>query len=272
MVDPVVVPQAGVDPVTHPDLLAEMADPDLVELWTPLANVRAERELWLHVMTVQRDLGLDIPEWAILSSRGNLNPGPSVLDRIDARERVTRHDLKARLEVFCEQAGHEYHHLGMTSADVVDNMAQLRMLRSIEWLERSHQISLPCKARYLMRGIKGAVGTHQDQLDLLGSPEACVQLDATVAAELGFPGVMTATAQVYPRSQDLEVLSELTVAVAQTNPDRGLFALLSGFQAMAAAYAGSQWNEGDVSTSVVRRYCLRGAWFAASAGLCHATP
>lgn len=253
-----------------PDVLCEVADPELVRIWSPIESVIQERRLWVEVMRAQGDLGLDIPEWAIDSSANHVRQVDSAtLLRIDDRERVTRHDLKARLEIFCEDAGHEYHHLGMTSADVVDNMAQLKMLRSMQWLWHRHRVKLPAIDRYLMRGIKGAVGTQQDQLDLLGSPGACDALDARVASNLGFPGVMTSTGQVYPRSQDLEVLSEMAVAAAQhrTADGRPLLALLSGFQAMAAAYAGDQWNEGDVSTSVVRRYCLRGAWFALSGAL-----
>lgn len=253
-----------------PDVLAEIADPELSAIWEPLWSIRTERRLWVEVMETQRTCGLDIPEWAIHSSRvASLHIGDGVFRRIDERERVTRHDLKARLEIFCEDAGHEYHHLGMTSADVVDNLAQIRMLESMRWLEEAHQIRLPVMGRYLMRGIKGAVGTQQDQLDLLGSPEACDHLDAAVAAKFGFAGVMDSVGQVYPRSQDLEVLSELVAAVAPRTlaPGRPLLALLHGFMTMAATYAPQQWNEGDVSTSVVRRYCLPGAWRAASAAL-----
>ena len=251
--------------------LADQADPDLVDIWSYPAQVAWERELWTTVMRLQATLGLDIPSWAIRSSDAlcdRRHITPEVVRRINDRERITRHDVKARLEVFCEQAGHEYHHLGMTSADVVDNGMQARMLDSMRWLEKQGH-RLPAQDRYLLRGIKGAVGTQQDQLDLLGSEGACIRLDKWLAQELGFPGVMVAVGQVYPRSQDLEVLSELQVAVARVPgaSSSPFFALLSGFGAMAAAYAGGQWNEGDVSTSVIRRYCLPGAWFAASAAL-----
>jgi adenylosuccinate lyase len=42
----------------------------------------------------------------------------------------------------------------------------------------------------------------------------------------------------------------------------GLAVVLRGFQAMASDLAGGQWNEGDVSDSVVRRVALPGAFFA----------
>lgn len=251
--------------------LADQADPELVTLWAYESQVRWERRLWVTVMEAQADVAphLGIPDWAIRSSRYYATRLPAdTVQRINDRERVTRHDVKARLEIFCEQASHEYHHLGMTSADVVDNGMQARMLDSMRWLERAHGIELPAMGRYLLRGIKGAVGTQQDQFDLLGSAEACEELDRRVAGSLGFAGVMISTGQVYPRSQDLEVLSELSVAVAgRGGASSPFFGVLTGFLAMAAQYGGQQWNEGDVSTSVIRRYCLPGAWFAASAAL-----
>src|SRR4029077_16237162 len=42
----------------------------------------------------------------------------------------------------------------------------------------------------------------------------------------------------------------------------GLRAILMGHQTMAAVLAGEQWNEGDVSCSVVRRVVLPDAFFA----------
>ncbi|MGD9531196.1 MAG: adenylosuccinate lyase, partial [Pseudonocardia sp.] len=42
----------------------------------------------------------------------------------------------------------------------------------------------------------------------------------------------------------------------------GMLVLLRGYAGMAAELAGSQWNEGDVSDSVVRRVALPDAFFA----------
>ena len=49
------------------------------------------------------------------------------LDSIEARERVTRHDVKARIEEFCALAGHEQIHKGMTSRDLTENVEQLQI-------------------------------------------------------------------------------------------------------------------------------------------------
>ena len=54
------------------------------------------------------------------------------LDSIADRERVTRHDVKARIEEFNALAGHEQVHKGMTSRDLTENVEQLQILRSLE--------------------------------------------------------------------------------------------------------------------------------------------
>ncbi len=60
-----------------------------------------------------------------------------VLDHVDlasiaARERVTRHDVKARIEEFSALAGHEHIHKGMTSRDLTENVEQLQIRASLE--------------------------------------------------------------------------------------------------------------------------------------------
>src|SRR3712207_1436433 len=51
---------------------------------------------------------------------------------IDARERVTKHDVKARIEEFNALAGHEHVHKGLTSRDLTENVEQLQVRRSLE--------------------------------------------------------------------------------------------------------------------------------------------
>jgi adenylosuccinate lyase len=156
-------------------------------------------------------------------------------------------------------------------------------------------------ARYPLRGIKGPVGTQQDQLDLLGDPAKLDQLERTVARHLGFSRTLDNVGQVYPRSLDFDVVSCLVqVASGPANlaktirlmagqelategfkegqvgssamPHKmnsrscervgGLLAILNGHLAMVGALTGDQWNEGDVSCSVVRRVALPDAFFA----------
>ena len=157
--------------------------------------------------------------------------------------------------------------------------------------------------RYPLRGLKGPVGTQQDQLDLLdGQSELVDQLEHRVAEHLGFSRILDNVGQVYPRSLDLDVVAALVQSVSgpaslattirlmaghelategfvdgqvgsSAMPHKmnarscericGFKVILDGHLTMAAGLAGIQWNEGDVSCSVVRRVLLPDAHFAA---------
>lgn len=106
------------------------ASTELNSLWGAESKIILERQLWLAVMKVQRDLGVDIPIEAI-------NAYEAVIDQVDlesiaAREKVTRHDVKARIEEFNALAGYEHIHKGMTSRDLTENVEQLQVVRSLE--------------------------------------------------------------------------------------------------------------------------------------------
>jgi adenylosuccinate lyase len=155
--------------------------------------------------------------------------------------------------------------------------------------------------RYPMRGIKGPVGTAQDSIDLLGSSDAHFKLEAAIAAELGFENVLDSTGQVYPRSLDYDVVTTLVQLAAGPSslatsirlmagaelvsegfkagqvgssamPHKmntrscervnGLSVVLRGYASMVSELAGDQWNEGDVSCSVVRRVALPDSFYA----------
>jgi adenylosuccinate lyase len=337
--------------VTVPNVLAaRYASPEMAQLWSPEHKVVLERRFWIAVLRAQRDLGVDVPD-------GVLEAYEAVVDQvdlasIDRRERVTKHDVKARLEEFAALAGHEHAHKGMTSRDLTENVEQLQLRLALSLVRdrmvtvlarlaerateheatvitgRSHNV--PAQATTLgkrfasaaeelllaferveevlerlpLRGVKGPVGTSQDMQDLLG--DAIDELEHRVAAELGFTRTLTSVGQVYPRSLDLDVVSALAQAVAGPSslcttirlmagqelvtegfapgqvgssamPHKmnsrscervnGFMQVLRGHVTMAAGLAGDQWNEGDVSDSVVRRVVLPDACFAAEGAL-----
>ncbi|WP_374212698.1 adenylosuccinate lyase, partial [Frankia sp. CiP3] len=333
-----------------PDVLAtRYASAELTDLWSPANKVVQERRLWLAVLRAQRDLGLDVPAGVIEDYERVL---PEVdLDSIARRERIRRHDVKARIEEFNALAGHEHIHKGMTSRDLTENVEQLQVRGSLLVIQRrmvaalarlgrlaaeydtlvltgrSHNVPAQATtlgkrfasagqellvaferveellARYPLRGMKGPVGTGQDMLDLLAAdPAKLAELERRIADFLGFGRVLVNVGQVYPRSLDFDVLSALAQAVAapaslavtirlmaghelvtegfaagqvgsSAMPHKmntrscervsGLAVVLRGFTAMTGELAGNQWNEGDVSCSVVRRVALPGAFFAA---------
>ena len=122
-----------------PNILASRYASDaMVAIWSPAKKVVLEREFWIAVLEAQRDLGVDVPADAIDAYR-------SVVDKvdlasIDARERVTKHDVKARIEEFNALAGHEHIHKGMTSRDLTENVEQLQ-IRSALTLVRDRVVA-----------------------------------------------------------------------------------------------------------------------------------
>lgn len=105
------------------------ASPEMTAIWSAEDKIIMERQLWISVMTAQRELGVDVPAEAISAYE-------SVIDQVDLesiaqRERVTRHDVKARIEEFNALAGHEHIHKGMTSRDLTENVEQLQIYRSL---------------------------------------------------------------------------------------------------------------------------------------------
>ncbi|ATY15508.1 adenylosuccinate lyase [Amycolatopsis sp. AA4] len=328
-------------------LAARYASPELVALWSPERKVVLERRLWLAVLRAQAELGVEVPD-------GVLDDYERVVEQVDldsiaARERVTRHDVKARIEEFNALAGHEHVHKGMTSRDLTENVEQLQQLRSLELVRarvaavlsrlaalavehsdlvmagRSHNVAAQATTlgkrfataadellvafsrldnlieRYPLRGIKGPVGTAQDMLDLLGDESTLDQLETKIAEHLGFGNRFVSVGQVYPRSLDFDVLSTVVQLAAAPSslaktirlmaghelvtegfkpgqvgssamPHKmntrscervnGLAVVLRGYLSMIGELAGDQWNEGDVSDSVVRRVALPDAFFA----------
>jgi adenylosuccinate lyase len=339
--------------VSVPNVLAtRYAGADLAEIWSPEHKIVLERQLWVAVLTAQRDLGIAVPDGVVEAYQRVVDQGEEGVDlaSIAERERVTRHDVKARIEEFNALAGHEHIHKGMTSRDLTENVEQLQVRQSLALVRdrtvatlarlarlaaehettvmagRSHNVAAQATtlgkrfatvadellvalerveellARYPLRGIKGPMGTAQDMLDLLdGDADALHRLEERVAAHLGFERTLTSVGQVYPRSLDFDVLSALVqVTAAPSNlattirlmagielvtegfqegqvgssamPHKmntrscervnGLAVITRGYLSMVGELAGDQWNEGDVSCSVVRRVALPDAFFA----------
>ncbi|MDP1721548.1 MAG: adenylosuccinate lyase [Candidatus Nanopelagicaceae bacterium] len=328
-------------------LASRYASSAMREIFAPEAKIISERKLWLAVARAQSKLGHSISQDVIRDYEKVIDHVD--LASIDAREKITRHDVKARIEEFNALAGHEAIHAGMTSRDLTENIEALQIRngllivrdktvallarlgeRATQYADqpiagRSHNVPAQITTlgkrfasaseellfayerlsslleRYPIRGIKGPVGTAQDSIDLLGSSEAHRQLELSVASELGFDRILDSTGQVYPRSFDFDVLTSLVqIAAAPSSlatsirlmagaelvtegfkagqvgssamPHKmntrscervnGLTVLLRGYASMAGELAGDQWNEGDVSCSVVRRVAIPDAFYA----------
>jgi len=157
-------------------------------------------------------------------------------------------------------------------------------------------------ANYPVRGLKGPVGTQMDLLTLFDGEAAKVEsLEGSILDHLGVGAALDSVGQVYPRGLDFEVVSifvrlasgpssfaktlrimaghELAsegFAKGQVGSSamphkmnsrsceriNGFGVILKGYLTMAGELAGDQWNEGDVSCSVVRRVFLPDSFFA----------
>ncbi len=332
-----------------PNILASRyASADMVHLWSAEHKIVLERQLWIAVLKAQSEMGIDVPDGVVAAYEAAIDQVD--LASIAERDRITRHDVKARIDEFCALAGYEHIHKGMTSRDLTENVEQLQIRLALELVRdraisalrrlgdlaathadlaiagRSHnvpgQVTTLGKrfanaaeemlqavdrisdllARYPLRGIKGPMGTQQDLLDLFdGDVTKVAELEGRIAAHLGFEATLDSVGQVYPRSLDLDVVSSLVqlgagpsslattlrlmagieLATEGFKPGQvgssamphkmnsrsserinGFENILRGYLTMVAGLAGDQWNEGDVSCSVVRRVALPDAFFA----------
>ena len=91
-------------------------------------------------MRAQAAAVLDIPDATIADYEARA--GDVDLASIAGRERVTKHDVKARIEEFNALAGHESIHLGMTSRDLTENVEQMQLRQSMELIRDKSVASL----------------------------------------------------------------------------------------------------------------------------------
>ncbi len=332
-----------------PNVLAgRYASKAMCAVWSAEGRIKLERDYWIAVLRAQKELGLDIPQQAIDAYervKGEIN-----LDSINEREAITRHDVKARIEEFCDLAGHEHIHKGLTSRDLTENVEQLQIIQALEvvrnkavaallalanraeeWKSlvitaRTHNVpAQPTTfgkrlamfgedlllavreldriiANYPVRGLKGPVGTQMDLLTLFdGDASKVASLEGSILDHLGVGASLDTVGQVYPRGLDFEVVSIFvrlasgpssfakTLSImaghelasegfakgqvgSSAMPHKmnsrscerinGFGVILKGYLTMAGELAGDQWNEGDVSCSVVRRVFLPDSFFA----------
>ena len=110
-------------------LATRYASAEMAVIWSAQNKVVLERELWLAVLEAQKDLGIEIDDDAVAAYRSVI--ADVDLDSIDRRERVTKHDVKARIEEFSSLAGYQHIHKGLTSRDLTENVEQLQIKRSL---------------------------------------------------------------------------------------------------------------------------------------------
>jgi adenylosuccinate lyase len=324
------------------------ASPAINDIFSEEGKILTEREFWIAVMKAQKDLGLSIPDEAIKAYERVKKEIDLAL--INKKEKRLRHDVKAKIETFCELAGYEHIHKGLTSRDLTDNVEQFQFYKALKVIRnkvirvlqmmaeradeykflviagKTHNVAAQPTtfgkriamfgqellialekldfviSHYALRGLKGAVGTLLDQQTLFAGDEKKLEkLEELIAGHLGFSSLLNAVGQVYPRSMDYELVSMLVQISAGPSsfcrtlrlmaglelategflkgqvgssamPHKmnsrscervnGFDNILKGYAVMVMGLSGDQWNEGDVSCSVVRRVALPDSFFA----------
>ena len=203
------------------------ASAELSNLWSAEEKIIMERQLWIAVMKAQKDLGVEIPAEAIEAYE-------AVIDQVDLasiadRERVTRHDVKARIEEFNALAGHEHIHKGMTSRDLTENVEQLQIHRSLE-LVRNKGIA-----------VVAAIGSRAAQYQSL----VMAGRSHNVAAQATTLGKRFATA-----ADEMLVALERVTELLDRYPLRGIKGPMGTAQDMLDLMEGDEARLSDLETRI----------------------
>lgn len=203
------------------------ASAELSNLWSAEEKIIMERQLWIAVMKAQKDLGVEIPAEAIEAYE-------AVIDQVDLasiadRERVTRHDVKARIEEFNALAGHEHIHKGMTSRDLTENVEQLQIHRSLE-LVRNKGIA-----------VVAAIGSRAAQYQSL----VMAGRSHNVAAQATTLGKRFATA-----ADEMLVALERVTELLNRYPLRGIKGPMGTAQDMLDLMEGDEARLSDLETRI----------------------
>ena len=263
--------------------------------------------------TTRHDVKARIEEFCVLAGHEHIHKG---MTSRDLTENVEQLQVRRGLDLVLDRVVAALARLGRLAAEHGDlvmvgrshNVAAQatplgkRFATAADELLTAHRRLSDLLATYPLRGLKGPVGTQQDQLDLFEGDTGKVEsLEKLVAEHLGFAHVLDSVGQVYPRSLDFDVVSALVqtsggpsnlartirlmagheLATEGFRPGQvgssamphkmnarscervnGLALVLRGHLAMVAGLVGDQWNEGDVSCSVVRRVALPDAFLA----------
>lgn len=287
-----------VDPAVLDDYRAVIADVDL-------ESIRQREAITRH------DVKSRLDEFCALAGHEHLHKGLTSRDVTENVEQLLTWQaldlLETRAVALLEQiAEHAVRYADTVMVARTHNVAAQPTTLGKRFAQIGEELELALgslqsvRDRFALRGIKGPVGSQQDQIDLLGSTDAAYSLEAKIAAQLGVPNVLGSVGQVYPRSLDYAVVGVLVqLAAAPANlallvrlmaghdlategfqpgqvgssamPHKmntrscerisGLAVILKGHLTMAAGLSGDQWNEGDVSCSVVRRVVIPDAFF-----------
>jgi adenylosuccinate lyase len=117
-------------------MIPRYSRPDMVAIWTPESRFRIWFEIEAHALDAMAALGVVPKEAARTVWEADAKAGPFNVERIDAIEAETKHDVIAFLTHVSERTGPEarFLHQGMTSSDVLDTCLAVQLKRAADIL------------------------------------------------------------------------------------------------------------------------------------------
>jgi len=116
-------------------MITRYSRPEMVAIWSPQARFRIWFEIEAHACDALAELGV-IPAQAARTIWEKGGAAVFDIDRIDAIERETKHDVIAFLTHLAEFVGPDarFIHQGMTSSDVLDTCLSIQLVRAADLL------------------------------------------------------------------------------------------------------------------------------------------
>ena len=116
-------------------MIPRYSRPEMVAIWSPETRFRIWFEIEAHAADALAEIGV-IPAAAAKTIWDKGGPATFDIDRIDAIERETKHDVIAFLTHLAEIVGPEarFVHQGMTSSDVLDTCLNVQLVRASDLL------------------------------------------------------------------------------------------------------------------------------------------
>ncbi|WP_157216369.1 adenylosuccinate lyase [Flavisphingomonas formosensis] len=117
-------------------MIPRYSRPDMVAIWTPETKFEIWFEIEAHATDALAQLGVVPKDAAERIWAAHREAGPFDIERIDAIEAETKHDVIAFLTHVSERTGPEarFLHQGMTSSDVLDTCLAVQLARATDLL------------------------------------------------------------------------------------------------------------------------------------------
>src|SRR3989344_5969850 len=223
------------------------ATPEMNYIFSEEGKIRAERSLWIAVIKAQRELGMNIPSEDIEKFEAAI--GEINLGRIKEIERITKHDVKAKIQDFVNVSGAgEYLHLGMTSRDLTDNVEQMQ-IRDASKIIFGKNVSV---LRHMIEKADKysdtvfTARTHNVPAQSIFLGRRFSMWAEELVEHLEFKRTLSSTGQVYPRSLDFAFLNNLVaLASAQENFAKNI-RIMAGYDLVTEGF-----EEGQTGSSAM---------------------